>query len=44
MAPKHQKMIGFIMHRLQNGATIRMGPLTELNYGIFARVRNHLIF
>lgn len=39
MIPKHQKMIAHMMNRLQNGAEIRMGPLDQLNYDIFARVR-----
>lgn len=38
MVPEHQKMIAHAMSRLQNGATIRMGPLAELNYSTFARV------
>lgn len=32
-------MFGMLMHRMQTGCKIKMGPLTELNYEAATKVR-----
>lgn len=38
MPSRKQKMLAIVINRMQNGAKIQMGPLSELNYDTASRV------